>query len=277
VARRALLTRAAVASLLLTATSLAHAAPKSEPWPRWQAHDDSSTVVVDNAAWNALLAAYRTLPTDGIARFRYGAVTSADRARLDSYLATLQATSVSKLRRDEQRAFWINLYNAATVKTVLAHYPIDSILKISISPGWLSRGPWGAKQLKVENEALALDDIEHRILRPLWHDPRTHYSVNCASLGCPNLAAQAWTAASLEAQLDAAASDYVNHPRGARVADGKLRTSSLYAWFRDDFGGSDAGVIAHLKHYAAPPLRAQLEAMTAIDGDDYDWSLNDAK
>ncbi|HEX7970102.1 MAG TPA: DUF547 domain-containing protein, partial [Stellaceae bacterium] len=86
-----------------------------------------------------------------------------------------------------------------------------------------------------------------------------------------------FTAATMEAMLDQAARAYVNHPRGARVADGRLCVSSIYLWYKPDVGGDDAGVIAHLRRYAAPPLADALAPIAAIAGDQYDWSLNDAK
>jgi hypothetical protein len=160
---------------------------------------------------------------------------------------------------------------------VLEHYPVDSIRKIAISPGLFSAGPWGKKLVTVEGKALSLDDIEHRILRPIWRDPRIHYAVNCAALGCPNLQPEAFTADNEEALLERAAHDYVNHPRGATVADGKLTVSSIYVWYQADFGGTDRGVIAHLQHYAAPALAAALAPIERIGADRYDWSLNDAR
>ncbi len=97
----------------------------------------------------------------------------------------LAATSADRLRRAEQFPFWINLYNALTVKVVLDHYPVEIIRDIDISPGLFADGPWGKKLVTVEGEALSLDDIEHRILRPIWKDPRLHYVLNCAALGVP--------------------------------------------------------------------------------------------
>lgn len=267
--------RASVLTLVLSLLSfVASAAPKAELWQRWSAHDEAGKVAVDHVAWTGFLGKYVKPGADGINRVAYGAVTAADKARLDAYLQMLQGLSISKFARSEQRPYWINLYNAATIKTILDHYPVASILKINISPGLFAKGPWGKKQLNVEGEALALDDIEHRILRPLWNDPRTHYAVNCASIGCPNLALQAYTTANIETLLDAGARAYVNHPRGASIAGGKLRTSSIYRWFREDFGGSEAGVIAHLQKYAEAPLAQSLQGIGGISGDDYDWSLN---
>lgn len=264
-------------ALLLCLPGLALAAPKAELWPYWNAHDDNATQVVDHAAWDAFLKTYVQSSVDGINRVAYGAVTADDRAKLQHYLDTLQRVTVTRLSRAQQRAYWINLYNATTINTVLAHYPVDSILKISISPGLFTRGPWGAKLLKVEAQELSLDDIEHRILRPIWRDPRTHYAVNCASLGCPNLQTEAFTTANMDSLLDTAAKAYVNHHRGAHFDDCDLIVSSIYAWFKDDFGGDDAGVIAHLRRYANEGLRMKLGGITKIEDDEYDWSLNDAR
>jgi hypothetical protein len=269
-------TLAAAFALVLAGLSAASAAPRAEPWPRWERHDPASRTTVDHAAWDAFLRRHVQRGADGIHRLPYGAIGAADRAALEAYLARLQATPVSALARAEQRALWINFYNAATVQVVLRHYPVASIRDIDLSPGLFARGPWGARLWTVEGEKLSLDDIEHRILRPLWRDPRTHYALNCASLGCPNLAARAYTAAALEAMLDEGARAFVNHPRGASVEDGRLAVSSLYDWFADDFGG-DRGVLAHLKAHAAPPLAAALAKIDAIDDDAYDWALNDAR
>lgn len=253
------------------------AAPKAERWERWAAHADDNTATIPHDAWNAFLGKYLRPGKDGLNRVAYGAVKAADKKALDAYVRALEAVPIRKFSRAEQRAYWINLYNAATVKVVLDHYPVESILKINISPGLFAKGPWKKKLLTVEREPVSLDDIEHRILRPLWQDPRTHYAVNCASVGCPNLAPQAYTAANLEAQLEQGARDYVNHPRGARVEGGALTVSSIYVWFQPDFGGGDAGVIAHLKKYAAPALAKQLRGVGRIDDDAYDWTLNEAK
>jgi hypothetical protein len=113
-------------------------------------------------------------------------------------------------------------------------------------------------------------------LRPIFADPRIHYAVNCASIGCPDLAREAYGRDTTEAMLDAAARAFVNHPRGARIERGRLRVSSIYDWFKADFGGSDAAVILHLGSYAAPDLAEALRGIRKIDDHGYDWSLNDA-
>ena len=171
----------------------AAAAPKAELWPRFAAHDENATTTIDHAPWDRFLKAHVVAGKDGIARIAYAKVPAADKAALGGYIERLAATPVTTLNRAEQRAYWINLYNALTVKVVLDHYPVDGIKDIRISPGLFSSGPWGRKLLKIEGEDVSLDDIEHRILRPVWKDPRIHYAVNCASIGCPNLPAEAFT------------------------------------------------------------------------------------
>lgn len=255
----------------------AWSAPAASLWDYWLPHQAGNIDDLDHTAWNAFLKRYVVRGDDGIARLRYRAVTAADRATLDDYIGLLAAQPVRQLNRAQQRAFWINLYNALTVRVILEHYPVDSIRAIRISPGLFSVGPWGKKLLAVDGEMVSLDDIEHRILRPIWRDPRLHYALNCASLGCPDLMAEAFTAANTETLLDRAARDFVNHPRGLHMAaDGKLRVSSIYVWFRQDFGADEAALLRHFMAYADPALRSALEAGARIMDDGYDWTLNDA-
>ena len=197
-------------------------------------------------------------------------------ARASIPLSAVSRLEIGAYRRDEQFAYWVNLYNALTVKVVLDHYPVDSILDIGISHGLFAFGPWGKKLISIDGDDLSLDDIEHRILRPIWRDPRIHYAVNCASIGCPNLMRRAFTGKTAEAMLTQAARDYINHPRGAEVRDGRLYASSLYEWYQVDFGDSDAAVIQHLKQFANPELARLLETVSYIYDDDYDWTLNGA-
>jgi hypothetical protein len=251
-------------------------APSAELWPRWTEHDPASTEQVDHRAWTVFLGRYLRPSPDGISRLAYASVTAGDRQALSAYLAALASVAVSRLSRAEQFAFWVNLYNALTVKIVLDAYPVRSIRDIAISPGLFTRGPWDAKRATIEGVALTLNDIEHRILRPIWRDARIHYAVNCASLGCPNLMASAFAASTLDAALERLARDYVNHPRGATIVADRLVASSLYAWFAEDFGGDDAAVIAHLRRHAELALADRLGGFARIDDFVYDWALNDA-
>lgn len=248
-------------------------APKAELWDRWALHDPASQALIDHGAWDRFLASF-VKERNGRNLVDYAAVTEAERTELKSYLADLSAVPISGYNRGEQFAFWINLYNALTVDMVLEHYPVTSIREIDLSSGTFLRGPWDAELAKVEGIALSLNDIEHRILRPIWRDPRLHYVVNCASLGCPDLPMRALTAARSEEMLETAAKRFINHSRALRQSDGGLEISSIYNWFREDFGEDDTAVIDHLAAYAEEGRRLLLEK-GRIAGYDYDWRLND--
>jgi hypothetical protein len=237
--------------------------------------DPQTTMAVDHSAWQRLLERYVSASPDGINRFGYARVTVADKAALKSYLGDMQRVKVTALSENEQRAFWINLYNALTIDVVLDHYPVATIR--DIGGGLFVAGPWKKEYVTVEGRKLSLDNVEHDILRKTWRDPRVHYAVNCASISCPNLMAEAFTGAKLERMLNQGARDYVNHPRGARVDRGRLTLSQIYSWYRRDFGSSDGEVIAHVAGFAEPKLKKQLADIKTIAGYDYDWSLNEAK
>jgi hypothetical protein len=250
-------------------------APSADLWPRWERHDPTSRESLDFAAWDALLRRVVVSGGDGINRVDYRSLATTDAETLAGIVTDLAAVQISAYNRDQQLAYWINLYNAVTLQVVVRHYPVASIRDIDISPGWFADGPWDAEVVTVEGEALTLNDIEHRILRPIWRDPRVHYAVNCASLGCPNLAREAYRGEDIDRRLDAAARAYINDPRGVSLAGGRVVVSKIYDWFLEDFGGSTEGLLAHLRRYAAPELSARLAEAGDIDGTAYDWALND--
>lgn len=259
--------------LFLSLASVATAAPSAELWQRWQKHEPANQATIDHADWGKFLKRYISTE-DGVNLLDYGAVSGADRQLLGSYLARLRGTAISGFARPEQMAFWINLYNALTVQVILDHYPVESITKIDIS-GLFSNGPWDADLIEIEGEELTLNDIEHRILRPIWQDPRIHYAVNCASIGCPNLQTEPFTSENLEAMLDQGAKSFVNHPRGARFEGNRLIVSNIYLWYREDFGNDDEGIVEHLKIYAEGELAQDLERWNGDLKGAYDWKLNE--
>jgi hypothetical protein len=251
-------------------------APSADLWPRWQAHDPDSIVRIDHNAWDALLETYVVPGRDGIARVAYSRMAATDMQRLDAYVGAMARVPISRYNRQEQLAYWANLYNALTVQVVATHLPVASIRDIDLSESLFSSGgPWDRKLVTVEGEKLSLNDIEHRILRPIWRDPRIHYALNCAALGCPDLRRTAWRGDSMNRALEDAARDFVNHPRGVAIENGRLIVSSLYAWYRDDFGDGAPSVLAHLRRYAGPTLDEALARFTGIDDHRYDWALND--
>lgn len=261
--RRDLIMSAAAAALLLQGT----------PSRARERHPD--------APLDELLARHVREAADGVNRVDYAGwkASGADRRQLADYVAALASRRPSQMRRNEALAFWGNLYNAVTLTVILDNYPVDSIRNIRSEGLWLDpkawTGPWRAPRVTVEGRRVSLDDIEHEIMRPTFRDPRIHYVVNCASIGCPNLLPRAWRSETLDADMDAAARAFINHPRGAAVRpDGSLWVSSIFRWFIEDFGGSDDGIIAHLRRYAAPALAGAIDAGARIADHGYDWKLN---
>ena len=259
--------------LLLLVSTAAHAAPKSELWSRWQANNPQNNMRVDHADWAHFLDKYLIIGQAGTANLiRYAEVSVEDKKSLEQYLNNLSNVPTSKLNRTEQKAFWINLYNALTVQAILANYPVESIR--DISSGWFSSGPWDLKLISIEGVDVSLNDIEHRILRPIWNDNRVHYAVNCASLGCPNLQSVPFSAENIDQLLDRAARDFINSPRGVDIKGNRLYLSSIYDWFQVDFGSSEEDAIKHIQRYAKNSLAENLKVITGTISYQYDWNLN---
>ena len=236
-----------------------------------------------------LLKSYVRFP-----RVDYAALT-ADRTSLDRAVTELDAPAAgeeSAWAPEQRMAFWINAYNAFTLRAIVDNYPIRG--------GWLTRSPrnsirqidgvWTNLKWRAAGRTVTLDDIEHRILRPTFKDARIHFAVNCASISCPPLATEPYRARTLEAQLDAAARLFLASPEGVRVDGNTLRVSSLFKWYGEDFTehypaivpGSRAererailGVIA--KYGSAAAAELARSGRPAIRYLAYDWSLNDTQ
>nr|WP_321442694.1 DUF547 domain-containing protein [uncultured Cohaesibacter sp.] len=229
---------------------------------------------VDHSAFDALLSRYVIEMADGSTRVKYRALRSA-RPKLQAYLATMQKVSVKSLSSNAAKAYWINLYNAKTLDVILEHYPVRSIRDIKLG-GLFSSGPWKQELVNVGGKALSLDDIEHEIARATWKDPRLHYGFNCASIGCPDLRREAYRGNAIDRQLDQAARAFINHPRGVKAGKNGVTVSSLYKWYKSDFGSTNQ-LKAHWLGYASPSLRTRLQKNSKINGYQYDWSLNEAR
>lgn len=248
-------------------------ANRSDLDDRWAAHDASSTEIVDHELWQGLLDDYLVTDTDsGVNLFDYAGLLDDDRQPLDDYLDVLLSEDPLKLNRLEQKAYWINLYNAATVRLIIDNYPLTTITKLGDS--LTSFGPWDDSAVVVNDIDLSLNDIEHRIIRPLYNDYRIHFAVNCASIGCPNLAPEAFTASELDEQLDAASTEYLTHPRGLQFEGSTLNLSTLFEWYADDFGSNQSEVLATLGKHIDEETSQALANFTGSPNYEYDWSLN---
>ncbi len=251
------------------------AAEEARLMERWLVNDALSERTVNHEPFAEVLKKYRVETRAG-AVFDYAAVSEADIAQLDAYLVMLSRTDVDRLNRNEQMAFWINAYNALVIRIVLSEYPVSGIN--DIGGGLFSSGPWAEKRFRVYLIDLSLNDIYHRILRPIWGDNRVHYALSCAAMGCPDLPPKPFNAATLEENLQRAAENFVNGPKAVlQISAGGVRLSRIYDWYEEDFGGTEGAVLAHLKSFAGPRLGASLEGIGNISGHAFDWSLNDRR
>ncbi|MGH7726180.1 MAG: DUF547 domain-containing protein [Candidatus Eiseniibacteriota bacterium] len=210
----------------------------------------------------------------------YGALArdTTARAGLDRYVSALATADTAGWTRDEQIAFWINAYNAITLRRVLAAYPVSSITKIRPTLGVLpGNGVWKEKH-RVAGLDRSLDDIEHEILRKHFADPRTHFAINCASMSCPPLENRAWTADDLGTRLDVAARRFIRDPRYNRIEPGQpeWRLSRIFEWYAGDFTASAGSVAAYVARYLPEAERSRLPPdKVRVSYLDYDWSLNE--
>ncbi len=228
---------------------------------------------VDHAAFDGMLKAHVD-PATGMVNYDGFKEKSAE---LDAYLdSTIATTDLSKLSADQQFAFYINAYNAYTIKLILENYPgVKSIRDIA-------ENPWKIERWNVAGETLSLDQIEHEKLRPVFKDPRIHFAVNCASIGCPPLRAEAFVADRLEEQLEAATKQSLMQPKYAQVKKGTLHLSSLLDWYGKDFtdpefkghAESVAQYVARYGDEAVVKLVEEKGAKTPVKFMDYDWNLN---
>lgn len=192
-------------------------------------------------------------------------------AQLDAYLKELENTALHSLDRNDRMAFYINAYNAWTIKLILSKYPgITSIKDIAPWPG----SPWKKKIVRLEGKIFTLDEIEHSILRPRFNDPRVHFAVNCASKGCPPLRQEPYIGSRLDEQLDNAARAFINDSKYNYIDGNTLYVSKIFKWFSKDFGDDIPGFFRKFAQGRLKTALMQKKKRLNVKYLDYDWSLN---
>jgi hypothetical protein len=230
-----------------------------------------------HARWTRVLQTHSIEAAGPSTNVRYAALKSSP-AELDAYLAELSAvksTEFAKWSANERLAFLINAYNAFTVKLVVEHHPVKSIKDIG---GFLG-SPWKKKFVPLFGGTVSLDDLEHGMIRKQFREPRIHFAVVCASVGCPRLQRQAYRPGELDAQLATAASEFLGDARWNRASSKSVQVSSIFKWYGSDWGDAKA-----LRQFLAEgldlpdPVRTRfLAGETELKFTPYDWSLNEAR
>ncbi len=220
---------------------------------------------VEHQLWDTLLSSH--VSEDGLVDYE-GFIR--DSSRLNEYLDMLSDhhPNDANWSREERLAYWINAYNAFTVKLIIKNYPTASIKDIQPGITFINT-VWDIKFIEIEGEQYDLNNIEHGIIRPRFDEPRIHFAVNCAAVSCPILQNRAYTAKQLDQQLDYAARTFINDPTRNKLSEDQLQLSKIFNWYGGDFGGRSA-LIPFIRQYTQQEIRDDAD----ISFLDYNWALN---
>jgi hypothetical protein len=182
-------------------------------------------------------------------------------SKLDSYLQKLESTIIQKSwSRNKELAFWINAYNAYTIKLILKNYPVKSIMDLN------NGKPWDVKWIKIDQKTLSLNNIENDIIRPKFNEPRIHFAVNCAAKSCPPLLNKAWTSNNLNTYFDRQTKSFINNSNYNSITSSNIEISKIFDWYGKDFGD--------LRTYLNKYSNTQISSGTSINFKSYNWDLN---
>jgi len=213
-----------------------------------------TTINISHSAFNTLLNKYVTSTGD----VNYKGFKS-EEAELKSYIDHLKANyPKTSWLRNEQLSYWINLYNALTINLILEHYPIKSITKIDKA--------WDTKIILIDGKSYTLNDIENKVIRPTFQEPRIHFAVNCAAKSCPKLLNEAFTASKLEQQLQKQTIDFINNPQQNTLTSTHVTVSKIFEWYAPDFGN----IPVFLNKYS----KTKISQNAKVSYQEYQWGLN---
>lgn len=237
--------------------------------------DDTFTAPVSNAkpisheVWNGLLKKY----VDNTGLINYTALKANDAKTLDKYLDLVSANApAADWKEDEKLAYWLNAYNAFTVKQILEMYPTASIIKNQLQL-IAKNGPFNKKYFSIGGKEMSLNNIEQDVVRKEFKEPRIHFALVCAAISCPKLRNEAYLPAKLDAQLADQARDFLNNPKKNAIAKDKVSVSKIFDWYKDDFGKSDENVVKFINQYSS----AKADGSAKVSYMKYNWDLNDQK
>lgn len=218
---------------------------------------NATNKAIDHSAWNVLLKKH--VSSKGNVDYKG---FQKDEKALDAYLTYLGSNMPRKSdSRNTVLAYWINVYNAFTVKLILNNYPVKSIKDI--------KDPWGKKFFTINGKSYSLEDVEHQILRKM-DEPRIHFAINCASFSCPNLLNEAYEAVTLDKQLTTVSKSFLADTSKNTLTPNKIEVSEIFNWFSGDFK-KKGSLIDFINLYA--PIK--IDSKAKVSYKDYNWSLND--
>ena len=255
------------ALVMLMQIDAATAAPKAKLIEFWNDREESSALTIDYSSWNEILETYVIEgQSPDVNRFDYTAVTEGDRIKISEFLNSAQSMDPRQLNSLEQKAYWLNLYNAALIKEVIEKEVEESVRV-------LGNRLWRRDRLYISMQDTSLDDIEHGILRPIYNDPRIHFSITAGAFGSGEIMTTAFTAQNVEQMLEEGARKFINHPRGVLVEADKATISSIFKWYKTDFGNNSDEIKQYILAYLDDDKKPAFEAVRRVTYD-FDWQLN---
>ncbi len=212
---------------------------------------------ISHSEWDDLLA--KLVSPTGVVNYKGFKLAE---AKLDQYLSFISSNAPNKsMSKAEKLAYWINAYNAFTIKRILKSYPITSITKLD------NGKPWDVKWIKIEKNTYSLNDIENTIIRAEFKEPRVHFVLNCAAKSCPPLFNKAFTAEKMEYYLDVRTKSFIQNPSYNKIETNSAEISKIFAWYKDDFGD----IVSFINKYS----NTKLNTKSVIKFKEYNWSLNE--
>lgn len=233
--------------------------------------NQQSIDAIDHGSWDAMLKKY--VDANGRVNYKGWHQSKADRNALQAYLNRLSTANPSlHATKDAKLAFWINAYNALTVEGILRVYPTTSI-RNHTAKVW-GYNIWKNLLLHVGSEKVSLEHIEHEILRKM-DEPRIHFAIVCASIGCPRLLNEAYTADKVQEQLANNATDFFSRTQNLQVENGNLKVSQILDWFGSDFGKNQQQQMRAIYPYLPRNAKAAVDkGGFRVYYLSYDWDLN---
>jgi len=223
---------------------------------------------VDHTPFNLLLSKHVT--PDGVVDYK-GFI--ADSVQFNSYITTLEKNHpLDEWTDNEELAYWINAYNAFTIRLIIRNYPVNSIKDLGGSIYKINT-PWDIKFIQICNQTYELNNIESQKIRGQFDEPRIHFAVNCASVSCPKILNEAFMPETLNAQLDKAASEFINNSKKNELTSSSAKLSKIFSWYSGDFKSSGLSVIEYINQYSDVKLNNDAD----ISYMDYNWNLNEVQ
>jgi len=217
---------------------------------------ENSSSELDHSKWNEILQA--SVSNSG--NVDYGKIKS-NSTKLDNYLKTLSDNiPQDSWSKNKTKAYWINAYNAFTIKLIIDNYPLGSITDL------YGGKPWDHQWVKLGSKTYSLNDIEHKILRPTYNDARIHFAVNCAAKSCPKIWNKAWTESNIEGALDKLTREFVNNKQANQLSSKSVSVSKIFDWYKEDFGD--------LTEFLSKYSDTDISSDAKITYNDYNWKLN---